>query len=255
MADEARLQVAVDALNAELGDITPYRLTVVNPAEIKLLDDDQNARYMTRKVYEQLVANIRADRNLSSLPLLWKAEDGSLVCLSGNHRVMAARDAGISLVLALYTDQNLSRQERVAIQLSHNSLSGQDDPSKLRTLWNEINALEWKTYSGLDDGLLATFEPVKIQRVDEAALRFEEMRLLFVQPEIDHIKQVMKALGSSSHPCLVARYADFDRFFDVLLQFKESQEILNTATAFVRMTDIVAEWLGKHNGDEHESQE
>ena len=248
MAEEARIKEAVSALNAALEGVSPYKLVAISPQDIQLLDEDKNARYMPRRVYQQLVENIRGNSNLASLPFLWKS-GSEFVCLSGNHRVMAARDAGVSLILALYTDSELSRQERVAIQLSHNSLSGLDDPAKLTALWKEINALEWKAYSGLDDGLLKTFAPVKIQRIDESKLRFEELRLMFTQSEIGRIKEVTKALGASAHPCLMGRIEDFDHFFDVLLKFKESEEVLNTATAFRRMIDIVEEWMIKTEQD------
>jgi len=244
MAEETRIAEAVSALNAALEGVSPYKIVAISPQDVKLLDDDKNARYMPRRVYQQLVENIRGNSNLASLPFLWKSGD-EFICLSGNHRVMAARDAGVALILALYTDSDMSRQEQVAIQLSHNSLAGQDDPAKLTALWKEINALEWKAYSGLDDGLLKTFAPVKIQRIDESKLRFEELRLMFTQSEIGRIKEVMQALGASKHTCLMGRFEDFDRFFDVLLKFKESEEVLNTATAFSRMIDIVEEWLSK----------
>ncbi len=259
MADKPRLEAALSALNDALGDITPYKLAVVAPQDVRLLDQEHNARYMTKKVYDRLLDNIKRDTNLSSLPFLWRDADGSFVCLSGNHRIMAARDAGVELILALYTDADMSQQERVAVQLSHNSLVGQDDPARLRSLWDEIKAIDLRVYSGLDDGLLQSFEPVKIARVDEDKIRIEELRLLFVLPEIAEIKRVMKRLGDSERTTLLGHYADFERFFDVLLRFKESQNILNTATAFMRIIAIAEQWLDnferEHNADEHEPQE
>lgn len=256
MVDKERLDNAIDLLNAALGELTPYRIVALPPGDIVLLKEEENARYMTKKVYERLVENIRRDRNLSSLPFLWRETDGVYICLSGNHRVMAARDAGVMFILALYTDAAMSREERVAVQLSHNSLVGLDDPARLKSLWNEIESLNWKVYTGLDDGLLATYNPIEIQRVAENGLRFEELRLLFVEPEIEHVKEAIKRIGSSRYAMLLGDMSVFDRFFDVLIRFKEKEEILNTATAFLAMTDMVEKWLGdiEHNEVENEPQ-
>jgi hypothetical protein len=251
MVTQARIETALDDLNGLLGEITPYKLTVVDPAEVQILRGDENARYMPKKVYDRLVANIAQDTNLSSLPFLWRTAEGVFICLSGNHRVMAARDAGIPLILALYTDDDLSRGQQVAIQLSHNALAGKDDPTILRQLWREMEQLEWKSYSGLDDELLASFEPVTVDLINEARLRFEELRLLFLPPEIETIKAVLEELGK--HPALVARYEDFDAFFETLLDLKEQADVLNTATAFRYMIDIVRAWLDE-NAEQNEGE-
>jgi len=149
MADETRLADLVEQLNAALSDVTPYRIAVVEPGMI--LPIDKNAHYMSKRVYDQLVANVRRDKNLSSLPFCWKRSDGQLIALSGNHRVQAARDAGVPLVLTLYTDAQLNKAEQRAIQLSHNALVGQDNPTTLRELWQEIDDLDMKIYTGLDE--------------------------------------------------------------------------------------------------------
>ena len=130
MADETRLSDLVEQLNGALGDVTPYRLAVVNPGDV--LPIDKNARYMSKRTYDQLVANVSNDKNLSSIPFCWKGPEGQFVALSGNHRVMAAKDAGIPLILVLYTDAKLSKAKQRAIQLSHNALVGQDNPATLR---------------------------------------------------------------------------------------------------------------------------
>lgn len=251
MADEARLSDLVEQLNDALGDVTPYRLAVVPPGDV--LPIDKNARYMSKRTYDQLVANVGKDKNLSSIPFCWKGPDGRFVALSGNHRVMAAKDAGVLLILVLYTDAKLSKAKQRAIQLSHNALVGQDNPTTLRELWQEIDDLGMKIYSGLDDGLIETMEKVNVQRIAEEALRFQELTILFMASEIDRIKDVLKQLGSVNKPRLAARYEDFDRFFETLLDFKEAANMVNTGTAIMAMIEIVEAWIAEHNAVEHTS--
>jgi len=184
--DRAHIDLLVDQLNAALGDLTPYKLAIVPPDEI--YPAEKNAHYMPKRTFDQLVNNITHDKNLSSVPFCWRDEAGRLICLSGHHRVEAARVAGVKLVMALYTDAALSKPERVAIQLSHNALVGFENPTILTELWREIGAVELKVYSGLDDDLLRTLQPVPITRLNEDQLRYREVIILFLPHEMERLK-------------------------------------------------------------------
>lgn len=249
MVDKLRIDELMDSLNSELGEVTPYKLALVNPSDV--LPVDENAHFMPKAVYDQLRRNVEHDRNLSSLPFCWRTEGGSFQSLSGNHRLAVAREAGIESVLILYTDERLGEPERVAIQLSHNSLVGDDNPAILRNLWLKIDNLGMKSYAGLDDGMLATVEPIQVNRIDEEKLRiFDELTITFLPCEIGRIKGVIERLGKSQKERLAARIEDFDRFFEVLLTYKESSHIINTATAFLSIIEIVEEWLGRNVGEQ-----
>jgi len=249
MAEAERISAILQELNAALGDVTPYKLALVDPAEV--LPVDVNVHYMPKRTYDQLVGNIKRDSNLSTLPFCWRAPDGKMVSLSGNHRMMAARDAAVSQVLVLYTDDDLSRPEQLAIQLSHNALVGEDNPTTLKDLWLQIDDLHLKVYSGLDDGLLETMPPAEAQLINDAGLLFEEVAIFFVQPEGAELERVAKKLGKVNRRRFLADYKDFDAFFDALLNYKETAGIVSTATAMVGMTEIVNDWL-EHNAGERE---
>jgi hypothetical protein len=64
-------------LNEKLAGLFPYRLELVDPGELKLLD--KNARYMKAEQFQSLVENVRKDGNLSSLPLCYREEAGQLL--------------------------------------------------------------------------------------------------------------------------------------------------------------------------------
>lgn len=242
------LDAAVAQLNQLLNanGITPYKLAVVDPREVVLLE--KNAHYMTKRVFDQLVHNIKQDGNLESLPFCWQREDGKFVALSGNHRVQAAREAAVPQILILYTDDTLLKDAQVAKQLAHNALVGMDNPVLLAELYKGIGELGFKVYSGLDDGTLQTLEKVEIHTPREAGLLFEEVILLFVPSEIDKIEKVVAQLKHHKRATLLAaKYADWERFFETLLKFKEDQKIVNSATAVRVMCEIVEEWLKANN--------
>lgn len=248
MADEARIHEIVATLNDALGAVTPYKLAVVAPTDLRHVET--NAHYMPKRTFDQLTANITRDGNLASLPFCWRREDGAFIVLSGNHRVDTAIAAGVAHILILYTDQRLSRAEQIAIQLSHNALVGRDNPTTLLQLWQEIDELHLKVYTGLDDDTLAAIQPVTILRVDEARLRFEEVSFLFLPTETERIKEVLGCLGGSTHPRCAAPIETFDRFFDTLLAYKEASGLHNISTALLAMLDIVEAWIDEHQTTE-----
>jgi hypothetical protein len=135
---DEKIQATVKVLSDRLRETnaTPYTLDVADPSAIKLLS--KNARYMSHEMFENLVSNIKRDGALSSMPLCYREPDGTLLVLSGNHRVQAAAQAGLKQILVMVIDKELTREEQVAVQLSHNAIDGKDDPPMLKQLWDEI---------------------------------------------------------------------------------------------------------------------
>ena len=131
MAEEIR--EVLNLLNEKLAGLFPYRLEMATPGELKLLE--KNARYMKAEQFQSLVENIKKDGNLSSLPLCYREKDGKLRVLSGNHRVQAGRQAGVEQILVMVVGDEKDSDARLAIQLSHNAIAGQDDLVILKELW------------------------------------------------------------------------------------------------------------------------
>lgn len=242
MASKARLDQIINELNDALGDVTPYRLAVVNPKDIKPVP--KNAHYMNKRTFDQLVQNIQRDKNLSSLPFCWRRGDEYTV-LSGNHRVSAAVTAGVPLILVLYTSDDLNRAAQVAIQLSHNAIVGQDNPNQLIELWNEIDDVQLKIYSGLDDLLLKTLEQPAVIRINEETLRFEELNILFIPSEAARFEEILKRLQPLAKKRLLADVSSFDMFFDALLNLKQATGIINTATAFMFLAELAEKYIAE----------
>ena len=92
----------------------------INPSEIKFIE--KNARFMSQNEFNALVSNIKRDGQLSSVPFLIK-ENEIYTVISGNHRIKASIEAGLTSIKAM-VGENLSNDEIRAIQLSHNSITG-----------------------------------------------------------------------------------------------------------------------------------
>ena len=76
---------------------------------------------------------------------------GKFKVISGNHRVKSAIKAGLDKILVLFgTEEDFDEQRQLALQLSHNAISGQDDISILQELYASLKDLGLKAYTGID---------------------------------------------------------------------------------------------------------
>ena len=214
----------------------------LDPREVKLLE--VNARYMKHEDFVQLTDNIRRDGALSSAPFLWKdPADGKYLCLSGNHRVMAAIDAGLQIITCLATDDPLTEDQKIAIQLSHNSLTGQDDIATLKILYEKILDTEAKKYSGLDDKTLELMDKFSMVSLSEANLQFQTLSMVFLPDELKAAQQVMdEAVDRAKHADTIwlARMADYDSWLDEQEAVSSSYNVKNVATAVDLMLKLLS---------------
>jgi ParB/Sulfiredoxin domain len=166
------------------------RLDSADPRGLTLLE--VNARFMRKEQYDRLVANIRRDGCLTSVPLVWHdTAEQRLVVLSGNHRVQAAIDADLDEIPVMVVDEPLSRERQIALQLSHNAIAGEDDPATLKQLYDELDDVDWRTYSGLDDKQLGLLAEVNLEGLSEANLDFATIQLVFLPAELEAAKAAL----------------------------------------------------------------
>lgn len=215
-------------------------LRVVDPHELVLLQ--KNARYMKKEVYKQLVDNIRSDEMLSSLPLCHELEDGRLEVLSGNHRVQALKDAGLPRVLVLVLTERLDRERKIAIQLSHNALVGEDDPMILAELWSEISEIGHKLYAGLSSDTVKEIEKIQITTFSTPQPPTKTLSFLFTEPEIEGIEAVLDACSDAlaSDVVYAAHLEAFEAFFQALRQVKRARKIRNGSLALLALVDLAS---------------
>lgn len=234
------------------------RRETVDPRELTLVE--VNARFMRKEVFDRLVANIRRDGALTSTPLVWNDQaTGRMVVLSGNHRIMAAREVGLEQVDVIVVDQPLSRARQVALQLSHNAIEGEDDPATLRQLYEELDDVDWRAYSGLDDKQLDLLAQVDLEGLSEANLDFATVQLVFLPHELDAARasfdEARKLVQADAR--WLAAYADYETTLDALATAHGAHNVGNVATAlglilavFERHLDELRDaWLDPDTGE------
>ncbi len=227
----------LEVVNDKLKDF-PYKLDVIDTKDLEFLD--KNARYMTNEMFRNLVDNIKKDGQLSSVPLCWKHGDKYRV-LSGNHRCQAAIEAGITEVLVLYTDKELSKQEQIAIELSHNAIDGKDDMSILKELWDEIDDVGLKYYAGLDDKTQEEMEKAAISALAEVKLDYRTLTFMFLPNELDKLDKAFEHAiehGGIQDTVYINRLEDFKRLLDAQSKTQAAYDIKNSATSLMMILDI-----------------
>jgi hypothetical protein len=239
---EEKIRETIEHLNVALGE-APYKLAYEDPAKIKLLD--KNAHYMGEDVFRNLVENIKRDGAMASMPLCQRGDDGRLLVLSGNHRVQAAVHAGLDGVMVMVIDREITNDEKIAIQLSHNSLVGKDDPVLLKELWDEIKDIDLKMYAGLDSELLEELDKLEFLSIAEARLDHKSIMFLFLPEEQGALQKTLAEMDmmfmDDEHYVLSRKH--YDDVFAMLADVKEKFRIMNNPTALMKIMELAREQL------------
>lgn len=215
----------------------------INPRDIKLLE--VNARFMKPEEYQKLVANIKKDGQLTSVPFCFYNENNQIEVLSGNHRVLASIDAELNEIEVMLCKDKLSKDQALAIQLSHNSISGQDDEELLRKLYGELESLEFKEYSGLTDEFINFCKEVE-KDFKVPNLSYQALNLLFLPEETKEIKEVLEIISdllNTNH--ILTSMKDYDEYLGTTTTISKCLNIKNPSTTFLAMIRLVKENMDK----------
>jgi ParB-like chromosome segregation protein Spo0J len=214
------------------------RVETLDPRGLRLLD--RNARYMTAEQRARLTENIKADGALTSVPFCCRDDDGEWLVLSGNHRVRAAIDAGLDAIPVLVTDDALSHDRRVAIQLSHNSIVGQDDIATLVALYESLGSVDARAYSGLDDAILNALDKPAPAPISESSLDFRIVTFLLLPNEVERAAAALDQADSmiASDEVWAARAEDFERLMAALEAAGKAGNVRNRAAQLGIVLDV-----------------
>ncbi|QBI56810.1 ParB N-terminal domain-containing protein [Streptomonospora litoralis] len=215
------------------------RLVRRTPAALTRLST--NARYMRQEEYQRLVANLRRDGALTSVPLIYgggEYAEGAELILSGNHRCDAAADAGLAEIDCMLIDQPLSQSQLIALQLSHNAIAGEDDPATLKQLYEQIDEVDWRTYAGLDDKELALLDDVTLEGLSEANLDFQNVQVVFLPHELDRARRALEDARTGADETWLTSRADYEPTLDALASAHAAHNVGNVATAFGLILDV-----------------
>lgn len=213
------------------------RLQIVDPRGLVLLK--QNARFFKKDTFRQLVENIKTDRRLSSVPLCRPLEDGRFEVLSGNHRVKAAVEAGLEKILVIVLLEDLDESRKIAIQLSHNALVGQDDQNVLAELWAKIDDVQARLYAGLSSDTLNEIKKVELVQFSTPSIYTKTLTFAFTDTEKEHVESVLRELSATGAKEIhMAPLSAFEDFFKLILAAKKKFDVKNSTLAVLALIDL-----------------
>lgn len=238
----------IERLNKKLAanDIPEVRL--VSPHDC--LPQKKNARYMTPEQMERLVDNVKKDGHLESVPLVTEAKiEGKYSIISGHHRIEAARLAGLEQILVMVITVK-NKDQIISKQLSHNAITGQDDPHVLVELYEAINEISEKLYSGIQD---ATAK-ISYMSVNFRAGTFKELTLVCLPEDIEFTDEVIEDVRNlkvkSDTAVRTVDSAVWDEFVQHLIAIKRSENIKSTGSAFVEMARLARLYIEHRDSTE-----
>ncbi len=194
----------------------------------EIVETEQNANSMTAEDYSLLVENISRSVMSTALTCRRRKEDGKMVIIGGNHRYRAAVQLRLQRVPVQYVEEEeLSRDERIALQLSLNSLHGSDNKGILRRLFEEIESLEFKEMAHVD------IEEIPQIKLEDANFIMENEHysvcLILYRPDMKALEQLLEltdeqrrrndlvllADGSENEPELMRLKKEIGRRYDI----------------------------------------
>lgn len=210
-----------------LADIVPARLNAN-----RMTDDDFNA----------LVRNIEKTGGLSSAITCYKrSEDGKFVLISGEHRYKALLKGGYDKAPCIYTDENnLSRDEIIALQTSHNSLHGSDDKSILKRLFDEIQSIEFKEIAHINIDEIGSFDAFSTSVVPVS--EHYSVNLTLYKNDLDTLDDLIGCIKENVSKSEVIILANQDNTEEMLMELnreiKQKYNIVSGSVAFAKILEL-----------------
>ena len=214
--------------------------------DINLIDEAElNANEMTSEDFATLVDNI-GKSGLSSVPCCYRKANGRFGMISGHHRLRACKKLYHKTIGILYCDESeLSKDEIIAIQLSHNSLHGQDNQSILKKLFEQIQSVDFKKFAHINIDEVA---PISMDGIDIFALKENFVFTVVLYPNsfdsLDELFGDIREQAKRSDALILAGQEDNEMAL-LRLQTEIGKEfnIKSPSTTFAKMLELAAERL------------
>lgn len=214
--------------------------------DINLIDEAElNANEMTGEDFAALCDNI-SKSGLSSVPCCYKKSNGRYVMISGHHRLRACKKNHFSTLGILWCDEReLTQDEIIAIQLSHNSLHGQDNQSILKKLYEQISSIDYKKFAHIN---IDEISPVSTDGISVYALKENFVFTIILYPNsfenLDELYGDIREQAKKSDSLILASQEENE-----MLLLKLQQEIGNQynikspSITFAKLLELARERL------------
>ena len=207
----------------------------------KIVPAELNANEMSEEDFQQLCENIGIS-GLSSVPTCYRREsDGMFVTISGHHRIKAAEKEGYTEIYIMYAEErDFEPDEIVAIQLSHNSLHGEDNKGILKRLFESIKTVQFKKFAHIDMNEIGTID---IESVNIIPMRETyNVSVVLYKQDIRLLEEltgcIREALDSSEYVILADQEKTEDAYLALMKEVGQKFNIKSSNIAFAKILEL-----------------
>lgn len=225
-------------------------------------EQDLNARTMSKSMFERLRDNIKNHGGLESLPYCAITYDGKsdiikgVEVVSGHHRVRGCRAAEIFEIHILLDVKHLSRDEIIARQLAHNSISGVDDKDMLTRLFKSIEDIDLRLETYIDQEQLGIEIDGTTPIVDvDLDVQFYNVGLIFLPSQFDRFDKLVDRLKGDEKGVYLIDKELFPKFKEAVQAVQDVYQIKSISMAIAKMVEICNEALPKEDDEEEKKKE
>lgn len=216
--------------------------------DIDLIDEvEVNANEMSGEDFAQLTENI-AKSGMSTVPACVRKNDGRYVMISGNHRLRACRKLRYRTLGVLYCEEDeITRDEVIAIELSHNSLHGEANTGILKKLFASIQSVDFKKFAHVNVDEIA---PVSTDGINIVAMQENFVFTVILYPDsfwsLDALFGDIREQARKSDAVILAAGRDNERaLLKIQSEIGKEYGIKSPATTFARLLSLAAERLAE----------
>lgn len=220
--------------------------------DINLIDEvDVNANEMTQEDFAQLTDNI-SKSGMSSVPACVKRKDGRYVTISGNHRLRACKTLHYKELGILYCDEeDISHDEMIAIELSHNSLHGTTNASIVKRLLESIQTIDFKRFAHVN---VDEIKPVKVDAIDISVMSDTFVLSVILYPDtyefLDSLFGDIREKAKKSDALILASALDNEkRLLDIQKGISDEYDLKSPNITFSKLLQLASERLKEIQND------
>ena len=218
--------------------------------DINLIDEAElNANEMTGEDFAALCENIDKS-GLSSVPCCYKKANGRYGMISGHHRLRACKKLHYAKIGILWCDESeLSKDEIIAIQLSHNSLHGQDNQNILKQLFAQIKSIDFKKFAHIS---IDEIKPISTDSVSVFAMKENFVFTIVLYPNsFESLDELYGDIREQSRKCdaLVLAHQEDNEMALLKLQqdIGNQYNIKSPSITFAKLLELARERLTEIN--------
>lgn len=209
-----------------------------------------NANKMSEEEQTRLTKNIKISGLSSVITCYKRLSDGMYEIISGHHRVKSCLQLGYKEIGILYADEmDLTSDEIIAIQTSHNSLHGSDDASILKILLGKIHSVEFKEFAYVDIDEIGTID------VNSAAFSTEleeyTVSVVLYRNDMERLKDllgIIEDVTTKSDMVVLANGDDTEEvMLELLKKIKTKYDIKSSSVAFSKILELANFQLKNEN--------